>query len=483
MIGAGVSGLAAAVALSREGARVTVLEGEGHSGGRARSWVDPVMGDRVDVGPHVLLQHYPSFRELLRAVGTEDRIVWQETSGLTMVYGTEIVETQIGDLPPPLHYLTALRRHPRAHPGDLIASLPAVTLALSVTPDDVRALDDVDACTLLRAIGVPERSLRAIWGFAAHSVLNVPLERCSAGALLRLAGYFLSKRAPCFGFPSIALGDLFVPGAEAKVIAAGGEVRHGARVALIAGARDHATGVRLEDGTELDADAVIAAVPPRALAAMLGRHAAHDAFSGLSAFEPVPYASVYLWLDRKLGDRPFWARPYDPDGLGTDFYDLSSHRTDVDRARSLVAVNVIASQRVSGMDDDSIVRGLVTELAETWPHVSMLSVRHAAVHRVPEAVPAAAPGVERHRIPNVTPVRGLIVAGDWTDTGLPFSMESAAESGFRAAEEAICLVRGERPRIVREVGPREGLARAVHALASFLPRRPSTMAMNAVERA
>lgn len=453
VIGGGIAGLACAVALTDAGLRVTVLEREPITGGRARSWRDAASGDVVDIGPHVLLSHYANMLHLLERLGTRGQVVWHAHKLITLFDRHPIV-MRLYRLPAPLPLVPSLLATPSVSLRDKLSNARVSWLAMRMSTDDVRRLDAVDARTLLRALGVTERFIEWFWASVAMTIENVPLERCSAGSLLRLYRHLIGHNAYRFGFPAIGLGELFAPSAVATIDAGGGRVLREteARQVLIENGR--AAGVLLANGARLPARFCIAAVPPQDLRPLLPEAlAAREPFARLPEFEPSPYISTYLWFDRKLSSEQFWARVWSPTNLNYDFYDLSNIRPAWAERPSVIAANIIYSHRAAALSDDEIVRATVAEAAEFLPWAARAQIRHARVHRIALAKPCPLLGIERLRPSARTPLPGLYLAGDWLDTGLPMSMESAVRGAYLAAEE-----------VLRDAGRPRTLARPLPAL-------------------
>ena len=153
--------------------------------------------------------------------------------------------------------------------------------------------------------------------------------------------------------------------------------------------------------------------------------------------EPSPYVSTYLWFDRKITTEKFWALLCAPGRLATDFYDLSNIRPSLAGGPSVIASNIIYSHRARDLADDALVAAVVREIAEFAPQAAQARVRHAVVNRIPMAIVCPLPGFERKRPHPRSRASRLFLAGDWLRTGLPCSMESAARSGYLAAEEIL----------------------------------------------
>jgi 15-cis-phytoene desaturase len=292
------------------------------------------------------------------------------------------------------------------------------------------------------------------------TIVNVPLEKCSTAALLGFFRYMIGVSGFEVGLPAIPLGDLFAERARAYIESRGGRVHRQAPVQGLIGDERRVAGLRFADGHEVRTRRCIACVPPRELHALLPRAWSERAELAPSAnMEPSPYVSVYLWFDRKLSLERFWTKVFSPQTLNFDFYDLSNIRRGLDRG-SLIASNIIYSARIGAMSDEDIIDATIRELAEYLPDAAAATVLHARVHRIPIAVPAAHPGVERARPSSRTSVEGLFLAGDWIDTGLPFSMESAVRAGWLAAE-AVLADAGEPRAIASPLPEMEGFVRLV----------------------
>jgi 15-cis-phytoene desaturase len=323
---------------------------------------------------------------------------------------------------------------------------------MRLTPQELAAYDHEPADAVLRRLGVRDRFLDWFWRTGAMTVMNVPLEKCSAAALFQLFRFLSTVGGYHFGFPRIGLGDLYVPGAVKAIESAGGEVRLAARVAMFEGDGGRCSGVRLDDGTRIAAHWCISAMPPRETfeAWPVAWRERHPPLPRAGEFRPSPYYSTYLWFDRRLTDARFWSKVWSPDTLNYDFAGDGA----------LIAANMIYTTRLPAMDDDAIIDAVRRELADRLPHSRDARLLHARVHRIPMAIPAPYPGTEALRPAPVTPIAGLLLAGDWMHTGLPRCMESAVRSAWIAAEQVL-LEAGRARTLVAPLPQPEGLAALV----------------------
>lgn len=471
IVGGGLAGLTAAFALQTRGVQVAVIEREAQFGGRAGSVRDAVTGDTVDVGPHVLLSEYPNMRWLLEQLGTAGDILWDNDRFMTLVTHGERNALRARRLPPPLHFLPNPWRAPRLGLRDILSNLRVTWQGMRSNEAQVLALDGIGARDFLQRCGVSAHLIDTYWATISMTILNVPLERCSAGALMRFFRVLLGRNDIRMGFPTIPLADLFVPVLAARLAAACARLELQARAEAIA-RTNNGFALRLADGRALDARFCIAALPPADLRALLPpAWCATGSLSALDAFAPCEYVSTYVWFTRKLTQARAWSRTWSPTTLNYDFYDLSNIRPGWAARPSLVASNIIYSQRLPAMSDDAIVAATVRELAEFAPGADMAGVRHARVHRIPFAIPCPVVGTETKRPATHTSVPGLFLAGDWTATGLPASMEGAVRSGWLAAQ-AVLAALGRPAALARDLNPATGITGLVQRHAGFRPAKP-----------
>ena len=454
IIGGGLAGLTAGVALAKQGKKVRVLEATSRLGGRAQSWDDEKTGDGVDLGPHVVLSTYPSMKAFVEACGTDwdSAMAWQEGSLIDQFNGEYCHSLKLAPLPAPFHFVPSLLELPGIRFADLYSQRKLLALAIGSTDEEIEALDSISASALLQSLGVSTPAVDKLWRFIALSILNVPLEECSGAAFTRFARFLLGRRDVKIGFSRIPLAALFADGARAQIEAAGGEVRLNTPVTRVkTQGVDQPVELWIEGAQEpLKAERVICALEPQAAAKVLGTDSnLETAARKFKAFEPCPYVSVYLWFDKKFTTRGFWARMHHPDGFNTDFYDLSNFRKNTKTEGSWVASNIIYSNRVAHLSDQELVDITLKEIYENFPDAKAAQVLHSRIHRIPMAIHCPRPGTETLK-PNPELLKNrLYLAGDWVKTGLPSSMEGACASGWNAAE---LIVRLENP--TAEVAPR-----------------------------
>ncbi len=457
VIGGGMAGLSCAVALSDAGIPVRLFEGADVFGGRAQSRVDHTTGETVDIGPHVLTSDHRNMLALLRRLGTAANVCWQPERFITLIDDGKAVRMRNYRMPAPLHFLPNFFRVDKLSLADTWSARRVLWHVMRMSEDGVLQLDDRIAEDVLREMGVSDAFIDWFWRTVCMAIMNVPLEQCSAGALFRFLKMMSGRNDFHFGFPTTALADLYVPRSLDVIAAAGGEACTEAPVRDIETQSGRVSAVVLEGGARIVARDCVIAVPPDALAQLAsGNPALRALVPGLSRFQPSPYISTYLWFSRKLTRERFWARIWSPDNVNYDFYDLSNIRSRAHRG-SLIATNVIFSERCARMSDEAIVDATLRELAEFLPGARREFLQHARVHRIAMAITAPRPGFEKLRPATRTSIGGLFLAGDWIRTAVPESMESAVRAGFLAAE-AVAADRGVELHRALPLLPMRGMA-------------------------
>jgi squalene-associated FAD-dependent desaturase len=443
IIGGGFAGLAAAVRLVDEGARVTLVERRPRLGGRAYSIVDETTGDAIDNGQHLLLGCYRETRALLDRIGASSHLRLQEKLRLAFVDGKSGKMSHLEAArrwPQPLDLLGALANWPALSWRDKLALIPVATAIRHPSRLQPPATDWETVDGWLDRLGQSASARRALFHPLAVAALNDDPRTASArlfAAVLREAffGAGADARIAAAGVP---LSQLYAEPAAAWLRARGAELRLGAPVARVLVDGDVARGVALRDGAELRADAVVAAVPPRALLQLVDEpaRAGQVWWTGLDKLATSPIVSLHLWLDRLVTDEPII-------GVLDSPLHWIFHRNQLAPVRapdrSHLSLVVSAARALVDLPADTIVARLHGELARLLPSVARARVVHARVIKERDATIAHTAGTETLRPRVESPIAGLFVAGDWLRTGLPATIESAVRSAGEAATLALAF--------------------------------------------
>jgi len=446
VVGGGFAGLAAATRLAERGVVVTVLEARGRLGGRAYSFQDEATGTVVDNGQHAMMGCYTATLGFLARIGATAQVVRQPSLHVELRHpsrGAGVIACPT--LPGPLHMLAGVLRYRLLTPGERLRSLVAGVRLMALRRRRDPWLASVTVDEMLIALGQSAEARTCFWHPIAIATLNESPDRAAAAPFVEvLARAFFGSRADSqFVLPRVGLSELYVDGAREYVEARGGHVALHAPVAAVFLKGGRVDGVALRDGRRLHADACVLAVPPAALGALLPPTLrARAPWSGVGTFDTSPIVSVHLWYDRPvletdfvglLGTTTQWA--FDRTRIAPG----GARRMGGDGAAAEHAVSTVvsAAREVVDWDSDRIRDQVVADLASLLPQARGARVTRAIVVKERRATIATTPDVERRRPDVVTPVPGLLLAGDWTDTGLPPTIESAVLSGERAADHAI----------------------------------------------
>jgi hydroxysqualene dehydroxylase len=436
VIGGGVAGLSAAVELARRGVAPLVLEARGSLGGRTGTVTVPGTATRIDNGQHVVLGCYHETFRYLRTIGAEEGILLQPSLAVpTVDRAGRRTTLSCPRLPSPVHLLAgvlgwrALGWRDRA---SVLRMAPALRRARRWAERGgeapARATETVEEWLVRH--GQTARLRDLLWEPLALAALNQDIREAAALPFARvLAGVFgPNPRDAAIGLPVRPLDEVFAEPARAFVEARGGSVRvHSLARLHVEGGRVRRVTVR---GAAIAATTVIAAVPWFGLATLITGQAGAfgDTLERASALGSSPIVTVNLWFDRTVLGAPFV-------GLPGRTFQWAFEKSGTPGAVHVSLVSSGASP-VLRMPNGELSDRAARELREALPASRAATLLRASVVREPRATFSLRPG-EPARPGPITPIDGLFLAGDWTDTGLPATIESAAVSGRRAAEAVL----------------------------------------------
>ncbi|MDQ1833323.1 hydroxysqualene dehydroxylase HpnE [Massilia scottii] len=424
VIGAGWAGCSAAVELARAGCKVTLFEAARTLGGRARA-VD-VQGRQLDNGQHILLGAYKESLRLMRAVGIDLRAAMLYLP-LQMRYPRESggMDFVAPRLPAPLHLALALLR------ADGLAFADKMALArFSSTARwmDWRLHTDCSVSELLERYDQTERLIELMWRPLCLAALNTAPERASAQVFLAVLRDSLgaNRASSDMLLPRVDLSALFPVAAASYVERAGGAVRLGAKVGTLA--FDNG-GWLLGEGERFDA-VVIATAPPAA-ATLLEQAGAPELAASLQHFEYEPITTCYLqYAAATRLDLPFYAlRDNAASGHWGQFV---FDRGQLDPAQAgLFSVVISASGAASELGREALGQAVASQLAAVLGRPELAHPEWVQVISEKRATFACTPGLARPA--NTTGLASLALAGDYTASDYPATIESAVRSGVAAA--------------------------------------------------
>ncbi|MFJ1596083.1 hydroxysqualene dehydroxylase HpnE [Streptomyces sp. NPDC088261] len=441
VVGAGLAGTTAALQLADAGLDVTLVEGRPRLGGLAFSFR---RGDLdIDNGQHVYLRCCTAYRWFLDRVDGAALAPLQDRLDVPVLDvgtpgGPRLGRIRRNGLPVPLHLAAGLAAYPHLSLAER-ASVGRAALALKRLDPADPALDGIDFGTWLGRHGQSARTIEALWDLVGVATLNATAPHASLGlaAMVFKTGLLSEPGAADIGWAHVPLGELHDTLARKALDSAGVRTQLRTRVHSVTRAEHGGWHVEV-DGERLDADAVVLAVPQREAHALLPEGALDDP-DRLLDIGTAPILNIHVVYDRKVLRRPFFA------ALGSPVQWVF----DRTAASGLQEGQYLALSQSAAEDEiDTPVAALRTrylpELERLLPATRGAEVRDFFVTRERTATFAPAPGVGRLRPGARTRAPGLYLAGAWTATGWPATMESAVRSGFSAAGAALAGL-GARP--------------------------------------
>ena len=422
VVGGGLAGMAAAARAVEHGFRVELFEANHHLGGRAGSFVDPKTGRLVDHCQHVAMRCCTQLADFCRRTGVADCFGRHATLHFFGPEATRHDLTAVRLLPAPLHLLPGLMRLGYLSVGERLG-IGRALWKLVREKQDAETIGD-----WLRRHGQSDRAIRRFWSVVLVSALGETVDRASLSAARQVfaEGFFASRDAYQLEVPTRPLREIFDRRVGRWLAENGVQVHRHTPIAQIEGDSHRATSLRFSDGSRREFDHFIAAVPWHRIRSLLSDPilAAMPALEGVGQLEPAPITAVHFWFDRPIVPLPH--------AVLVDRLSQWLFRDANDEHHYQVVIS--ASRELTGRPRREIVAEVRRDMESIWPEVHQAELLHWRVATQPSAVFSMRPGVERFRPSQQTPVGNLLLAGDWTATGWPATMEGAVRSGNLAIE-------------------------------------------------
>jgi squalene-associated FAD-dependent desaturase len=434
VVGGGLAGIAAALRLADTGRAVVLLERRARLGGLAYSFQRGPLS--IDNGQHVFLRCCEAYQWLLGRLGVQHSVTLQRHLDIPVLRsdGRMARLSRVPGVPAPAHLGAALARYGLLSTADRGRAVRGALALRRLDPDDP-ALDARTLGEFLRAHGQNDATISALWGVVATATLNLAPDDASLALAAKVfrTGLLDHASAADVGYSAVPLGDLHAIASQRALVAAGVEVLLGHRVVAI----EPGGVVRASSSAGERAwttDTVILATAHReafsAAPALADAPAAPAA--GLGA---TPILNVHVVYDRRVTDIPFAAAINSPVQWFFDRTDASGLRS-VHPAGQYLAVTISAADAIVDAPSGPLGESFVQELARLLPGARRAQVLDAFVTRERRATFRQAAGCVAMRPTSHSGVDGLWLAGAWTDTGWPDTMEGAVRSGIAAANAA-----------------------------------------------
>jgi hydroxysqualene dehydroxylase len=439
VIGGGLAGITAALDCAAAGAQVTLVEVRRRLGGAAYSFERD--GLELDNGQHVFLRCCHAYRGLLARLGSERLTTVQPRLEIPVLSpGHPPVMLRRGSLPAPLQLAGALARYPHLTLTERAGAARAALGLMRLDPQDPR-LDRGTLGAWLAGHGQGQRAVDSLWDLIALPTLNLRAAEASLGlaAFVFQTGLLSQADAGDVGFHEATLSRTLGEPAQRALADAGVQVRLGWRAERLVrtdgGLEVHGRGARAEHGEARDgfsAEAVVVALPHTRAGALLEEHLGEPA-RALRGLASTPIVNLHVVYDRQVCELPFAA------GVGTPVQYMfdRTHAAGALAGCQYLAVSLSGAEREMATTVERLRERYLPALEELLPRARHARVERFLVTREHAATFRAAPGSAALRLGPGTSVPGLVLAGTWTATGWPATLEGAVLSGHAAARSAL----------------------------------------------
>lgn len=453
IIGGGLAGLSAGCALAECGFRATVFERRPYLGGRASSYQHPGTGEIVDNCQHVLLGCCTNLIDFYQRLGVQERIGWYDRLTFLEPGGRASV-LKPSALPAPFHSVFSFLGLNFLGIRDKMSIAYAISLLTAKLPLNTSESFE----SWLRRHHQTERAMERFWKTVLVSALNEDLDRVSipyAAQVIR-ESFLKSAQAGRMGLPTVPLTELYSVAGD-YIQARGGKIRLRTAVNAL---RPHVDAAVISaDGEEIIFDFVISSVPFDALARMLPQSPEAEILNqSLKNFETSPITGIHLWFDRQITDLDH-AVLLDRT-IQWMFHKSKIQEKSAENDGSYVELVVSASKQLVDKSRGEITDLALTELREFFPRAREAVLIKSTVIKEVHATYSPKPGADLYRPKPQTPWPRIFLAGDWTATGWPATMEGAVRSGYAAADYVLSTV-GQHRRFLLPDLPPAGLMKLI----------------------
>lgn len=431
-----MAGIAAAVPLAEAGLSVDIIEKRPLLGGRASSHIDPVTAHQIDECQHGTMRCCTSLSDLLNRLGVADQIRYHDAIQFLDGDGRRSVIKGCG-LPAPLHTSLSFLLFRSLGVRDKMAIARGMLAMLR--GGEEQELEGTNISDWFARLRQTDRAIKRFWSPILVSACNETIDRISCTHAFKIFrdGFLLNHEAFHFGVPCVPLGTLYTEPAISYLARYGGRVRLKTivdKVIVEERANGPAVGgLMLQNGESLMADHYVFALQSDLLLKLLPSSltAATEYWEPIRGIEFSPIIGVHLWFDKAI-DCPEALSTLDRE---TEWiFNKNRNFNQADGSSSYLSAVISASRRYSATSKEEILSLVLADLNACLPETIGANLVKWQVVKWPKATFSPLPGVEKLRPIQQSPVSNLYVAGEWTKTGWPSTMESAARSGYMAAE-------------------------------------------------
>lgn len=433
IIGGGVAGLAAAVDCSSHGLSVLLVEQKPRLGGRTHSFIHQETGNEVDNGQHVMMGCYHSTLKFLKLIDRLDRVEIQKNLSITFRRSSQRPSTLAAvGLPAPLNVLVGLLRLNTISFSERL-SLFRVGLDLILkNPDTDQHLQSITVAQWLDEMKQPSANKKYLWDIIAIGALNDVTDKISASLFVKVlkSVFFGKKMNSSIVIPKCGLSTVLVDGASEYIQQRKGRILLKTSITKIEYLNSTIQNIHLDNGEVISPKTVISAVPYFDISKLFD-NPENIGLKNLDKFVSSPIISIHLWFDVHFMQEQFVALIDSP--IHWVFNKSKIYENNPKRLMYLSLVISGAHDTIE-MTKEQLVHMAHKELQRFYPTAAVAAIVHSLVIKEKRATFSPMVGAEQYRPSHETSVKNLFLAGDWTNTKLPATIEGAVQSGFACGE-------------------------------------------------
>lgn len=436
VIGGGLSGLSAAVNLSTQGKKVLLLEQNKHYGGRSYSFIDKKTGDFVDNGQHLMMGCYRATRQFLKIIGTEKQAFLQSALSIKFLDSNKLSKFICPRLPAPFNLISGLIHFNAIPLKDRIKMLKVVRTYFPIDSLEER-LNQITVNEWLSRNRQTELSKKYFWNVITLGALNNHPQNVSALMLYRVlrTAFSGSWENSSLLIPKVGLSDLFVEPAVNYIKSQGGDAWVGVSADKFYFDSDKIQSVATTTGEQLKAKAFISAVPWFSFKKIIASSSLSDKIKvDTSKFVSSPIISIHIWFEDKFFDFDFAAL------VGTRIQWLFNKNkiaieNGLNTRYQYISIVISGAQNFIELTNKELLKIAMNDLGSVIPGAERKKIINFLVIKERRATFSPTINLEIYRPNAKTEVKNLFIAGDWTNTGFPATIEGAIMSGNKAVEE------------------------------------------------
>ncbi len=436
VIGGGLAGLAAAVWLAEAGKQVTLLERRARLGGRTQAMHVAEVNDLPDNGQHVVASGYRSLWRYLDSVGTRQYVEFPGAGSLRWPGGRAVMLYTKGFRA----WRTLMGAHPDASPLEKLRALRSALQLVRQALWQPKDLADITTEQWFQRVGMPAKAREALWDWLALGIAAEPvhIESAKVFADVLATGVRIGmqdRAGVTIGYPTVDLDTLYIDGAKQVFERYRVDVRYRAVARKVVIADGKATGVQLADGSVIEADAVICAVPNSNIGGLLDDLPEHaEIYAAADKLGVTPIVSTNLYLDRPLKTKSAMEALIGGTGVIDQVFDRQRMHNRTPDGTWLYCLTTSGAYEQIHKSNDEIVTEQMDLIRRYYPEAADAKVVTGHVVKMPKATFSQVLGTDDLRPGQRTSVPNLMLAGDWTRTDWSATMESAVQSAERAVE-------------------------------------------------